>query len=178
MIRHPAAVVALLIAGAALATGCAPSATPPAGVSADDPRLLWFEENWGKRVILPASADVDADGRADLVVIYRVDAQKNAMRVVLAAPEGFRATNDVPAPIENQRITFRDIDDVPPLEFTVQGSKGPKLGYAVFRVEGGRLVNLFGHGMEDCCWIPAPSLSAPCEAVKESTSGPEGVTRR
>jgi hypothetical protein len=122
---------------------------PP--VAADDPRLRWCEDHWGRRVLLSASADVDADGRPDLVVIYRVDGQKNAMCVVLAKPEGYRATNDVPAPVENQRITFRDIDDAPPLEFIVQGSKGAKYGYAVFRIEAGTLVSLSGHGMEDCC---------------------------
>jgi len=136
---------------AAMLAACSPAREVAPPVAGDDPRVLWFEANWGKRLILSASADVDADGRADLVVIYRLDGQKNGMRVVLSEPRGYRATNEVPAPIENQRITFREIDDAPPLEFTVQGSKGPRHGYAVFRVEGGTLVNLFGHGMEDCC---------------------------
>jgi hypothetical protein len=142
---------ALLLVASALLWACsiAPTGAPP--VSADDPRLKWFEGHWGKRVLLTASADLDADGRSDLIVIYRLDDRKNAMRVVLAGAEGYRATNDVPAPIENQKITLREVDDSPPLEFIVQGSKGSRYGYAVFRVEGGVLVSLFGHGMDDCC---------------------------
>jgi hypothetical protein len=57
----------------------------------------------------------------------------------------------VPAPVSNQVITFKDIDDKPPLEFIVQGMKGSNLGYAIYRVEGSILENLFGEGMEDCC---------------------------
>ena len=60
-------------------------------------------------------------------------------------------TNEVPAPVSNQVITFKDIDDKPPLEFIVQGMKGSNLGYAIYRVEGSILENLFGEGMEDCC---------------------------
>jgi len=37
------------------------------------------------------------------------------------------------------------------MEFIVQGSKGNKTGFAVFRIENNQLVDLFGEGMEDCC---------------------------
>ena len=48
-------------------------------------------------------------------------------------------------------IQLRDIDKKPPMEFIVQGAKGSKMGFAVFRIEENRLVDLFGEGMEDCC---------------------------
>ena len=80
-----------------------------------------------------------------------VSEQKNMMRVILDLDEGFLATNEVPAPIEDQIIQFKDIDKKPPMEFIVQGSKGNKTGFAVFRIENNQLVDLFGEGMEDCC---------------------------
>jgi len=86
-----------------------------------------------------------------LLVMYRVSEQKNMMRVILDLDEGFLATNEVPAPIEDQIIQFKDIDKKPPMEFIVQGSKGNKTGFAVFRIENNQLVDLFGEGMEDCC---------------------------
>jgi hypothetical protein len=105
----------------------------------------------GKVVVAWAFADVDNDGRHDLILIYRVGAEKNSMRVVLSAGGTYAITNDVPAPVSNQTITFKDIDERPPLEFIVQGMKGAKIGYAVYRIEKGRLVDLFGEGMEGCC---------------------------
>ena len=105
----------------------------------------------GKEALVWAFKDVDNDGRDDLILIYRVDGKKNAMRVVLNAGGTYAITNDVPAPVSNQTITFKDIDEKPPVEFIVQGMKGAKVGYAVYRIEKGRLVDLFGKGMDECC---------------------------
>ena len=105
----------------------------------------------GFELIKIARGDVNGDGREDLLVMYRVSEQKNMMRVILDLDEGFLATNEVPAPIEDQIIQFKDIDKKPPMEFIVQGSKGNKTGFAVFRIENNQLVDLFGEGMEDCC---------------------------
>lgn len=105
----------------------------------------------GRQIIKFASADLNNDGTEDLVVIYRVGKDKNMMRVVLDMGEGCLVTNEVPAPHSNQAIRFRDIDQRPPMEFIVQGARGARIGYAIFRVEGDRLIDLFGEGMEDCC---------------------------
>ena len=35
-------------------------------------------------------------------------------------------------------------------EFIVQGQKNNKVGYGIFRVVEGSVVNLFGEGMEEC----------------------------
>jgi hypothetical protein len=102
-------------------------------------------------VIKSAGADLDGDNVEDLVVIYRKSEEKNGMLVVLGRPGEYRFTNEVPAPVSNQAVTFKDIDDKPPLEFIVQGMKGANIGYAVYRVEGNRLEDLFGEGMKDCC---------------------------
>jgi hypothetical protein len=73
------------------------------------------------------------------------------MLVVLDIKGGYQCTNEVPAPVSNQVITFKDIDDKPPLEFIVQGMKGANIGYAIYRVDGTKLEDLFGEGMKDCC---------------------------
>jgi hypothetical protein len=105
----------------------------------------------GKEVLVWARKDLDNDGRDDLILVYRVDKEKNAMRVILNAGGVYTITNDVPAPVCNQVITFKDIDEKPPMEFIILGMKGPKIGYAVYRIEKGKLVDLFGEGMEECC---------------------------
>lgn len=114
--------------------------------------LQYFEQTYpGLELIKIARSDLNGDGREDLLVMYRVSDDKNMMRVILALDEGFLATNEVPAPISDQIVKFKDIDEKPPMEFIVQGTKGHKFGFAVFRIEENRLVDLFGEGMEDCC---------------------------
>jgi len=105
----------------------------------------------GKKVIKCAEKDLNNDGREDLLIIYKVSKEKNMMCVVLNFGENYVATNEVPAPVSNQVIQFKDIDDKPPMEFIVHGSKGAKVGYAIFRIERGQIVDLFGEGMADCC---------------------------
>jgi len=83
--------------------------------------------------------------------MYRVDPDHNGMRVILDFGGFYLETNEVPAPYSDQVIQFRDIDRKPPMEFIVQGARGVKMGFAVFRIEENRLVDLFGEGMRDCC---------------------------
>ena len=98
-----------------------------------------------------ARADLNNDGRQDVVVIYRIAKDANRMRVILDLGDKYSDTNEVPAPLYDQSIVFRDIDKKPPLEFIVQGRKGAKIGYAIFRIENNQLIDIFGEGMEDCC---------------------------
>ncbi|MDD4766067.1 MAG: Cys-Cys-COOH (seleno)protein SaoC [Desulfotomaculaceae bacterium] len=102
-------------------------------------------------VIKSAGADLDGDNIEDLVLIYKESEDKNKMLVVLDKQGEYQCTNETPAPVSNQVITFKDIDDKPPLEFIVQGMKGANIGYGIYRVEGANLVDLFGEGMKDCC---------------------------
>ena len=122
------------------------------GSPKEEELLLQFEAlNPGREVIKYAAQDLNEDGRLDLVVIYRVSPEKNMMRIVLDLGGQFTQTNEVPAPYSTQVISFRDIDNKPPMEIVVQGTKGAKFGYAIYRVEGTRLDDLFGEGMEGCC---------------------------
>ena len=86
-----------------------------------------------------------------MIVIYQVEAAKNMMRALLDKGDRYEFTNEVPAPVSDQVIEFKDIDEKPPLEFIVQGRKGAKIGFAIFKLVNGRLVDLFGEGMADCC---------------------------
>jgi len=116
-------------------------------------RLLQYfiTKNPGKEVIQYGSKDLNNDGREDVVIIYKVSKEKNMMCVILDMEENYVVTNEVPAPVSNQVIQFKDIDDKPPMEFIVHGRKGAKVGYAVYRIEKGQIVDLFGEGMADCC---------------------------
>jgi len=104
-----------------------------------------------KEVIKFARADVNNTGTEDLVVIYQDTRDKKMMEVVFDADGKLKCSNQVPAPASNQLIQFKDIDKQPPLEFIVQGTKGAKFGYAIYRLEEDELRDLFGEGMEDCC---------------------------
>ena len=105
----------------------------------------------GKKMIKYALKDLNDDGREDMLIIYQVSKGKNMMCVVLNFGENYMETNEVPAPISNQIVEFKNIDERPPMEFIVQGMKGAKVGYAIFRIENGKIVDLFGEGMAECC---------------------------
>lgn len=114
--------------------------------------MQYFAANHSKTTILKyAQADLDNDGKDDLVVIYQIAKAQNQMCIIRNQGGRFAETNAVPAPVSDQLILFRNIDAKPPLEFIVQGRKGAKAGYAIFRIEKGKLIDLFGEGMDDCC---------------------------
>lgn len=116
-------------------------------------RLLQYfiTKNPGKEVIKYGLKDLNNDGREDLLIIYKVSKGKNMMCVILDLGKKYDVTNELPAPVSNQVIHFKDIDDKPPKEFIIHGSKGAKVGYAIFRIEKGQIVDLFGEGMDGCC---------------------------
>lgn len=119
---------------------------------ASNERLHFFRTQHPTLPIIKwAEADLNADGRPDLIVMYRIDPDHNGMRVILDFGGSYIETNEVLAPYSDQMIQLRDIDRKPPMEFIVQGARGVKMGFAVFRIEENRLVDLFGEGMEDCC---------------------------
>jgi hypothetical protein len=111
-----------------------------------------FIKHHPKSTILKyAQADLDNDTQEDLIIIYRLSTDKNMLCIIHHREDALLETNSVPAPVSDQMIQFRNIDEKPPLEFIVQGRKGAKVGYAIFRLEDGTLSDLFGEGMEDCC---------------------------
>ncbi|EPY2307422.1 Cys-Cys-COOH (seleno)protein SaoC [Clostridium sporogenes] len=122
------------------------------GVKSDNERLLYFQHKYkDKEVLKCEEKDLNNDDKLDLIVIYKKDNDKNSMVVVLSDKEKYKITNEVSAPIENQKIEFKDIDKKPPIEFVVSGSKNGNFGYAIYRIEKGKIINLFGEDMKDCC---------------------------
>ena len=105
----------------------------------------------GQEVLKYAQADLSGDGRDDLVVIYRENEDRNRMCVIRAEGDHSIESNSVPAPVSDQTIRFKDIDNKAPFEFIAQGRKGAVVGYAIFRLEDGVLTDLFGEGFENCC---------------------------
>ncbi|MFV0438884.1 MAG: Cys-Cys-COOH (seleno)protein SaoC [Desulfopila sp.] len=122
-----------------------------AALSENEMLQFFSRRHPGQTILKYAQADLDNDNRDDLIVIYRLSPQRNEMSIIHFPQDRPTETNAVPAPVTDQIIQFRDIDDKPPLEFILQGRKGAKVGYAIFRIEEGQLVDLFGEGMEDCC---------------------------
>lgn len=122
------------------------------GVDKDNPLLQYFVSNHSdNEVILWGYEDVNNDGIKDLVVIYNISKDKNGMKIVVDNNGEYTCSNEVPAPIENQTIKFKNIDDKEEIEVIVSGSKNGNVGYAIFRLVDMEIVNLFGQDMEDCC---------------------------
>ena len=123
------------------------------GVEKDNELLLYFIENYpDNKVITCGYEDLNDDGRKDLLVIYNEAPKKNAMVIVIDTGNGFKLSDHVKAPIDNQKIEFKDIDKTGPIEFIVSGSKDGNFGYSIFRlIDDVEIIDLFGEGMDECC---------------------------
>ena len=60
-------------------------------------------------------------------------------------------SDPIAAPVENQKIQFKNIDKEGEIEIIITGEKKGAVGYAIYRMIDGQPVDLFGEGMEDCC---------------------------
>lgn len=135
-------------------------------VSDDNPILQAFKEAFPNvKVLLACEEDLTDDGCKDLVVIfntpekdehvaYSTPVDGGYIRLVVAVDTGdgehYTFSDPIPAPIENQRIQFQNIDKTDEIEFVLQGQKGAKVGYGIYRVMDGAPINLFGEGLEEC----------------------------
>ena len=98
--------------------------------------------------------DVTDDGLKDLVVVYHnpEEGKINWMVGLLNRGDGtYDITLPTRAPIENQAIRFFDMDREGAMEFIIAGEKDGQVGYAIYRVIDGELIDLFGENMEECC---------------------------
>lgn len=123
------------------------------GVDYDNELLLHFKENFpDNKVIKCGYEDLNGDDIKDLLVIYNVSRRQNEMLVVIDYGDSYKFSESTPAPLDNQKIEFKDIDKTPPMEVIVSGSKDGNFGYAIFRlIDDTIFKDLFGEGMEDCC---------------------------
>ena len=116
-------------------------------------------------VLVACEEDLTDDGCDDLVVIYNTPESDEYsdtttmvngghIRMVVAIDSGdgenYTFSAPIPAPIENQKIKFQNIDKEAEMEFILQGQKGSKVGYGIYRVIDGAPVNLFAEGLVEC----------------------------
>jgi hypothetical protein len=113
--------------------------------------VYWEQNNPGWEWVRLAEGDVNADGRTDLIIIYRETNSKCSMTLVLDLATNFQTAGPVDAPVEDQVISVFDMDGKPPNEFSVSGRKGGNIGSAVFRLEDGKIIQLFSSGYGGCC---------------------------
>ena len=135
-------------------------------VADDNKILLKFKELYPEATILVAcEEDITNDGRKDLVLVFNnpeadeystytqlVDGGHVRLAVMIDSGDGenYNCSTPIPAPIENQRIKFQNIDNQDEMEFILQGQKGAKVGYGIFRVMDGEPISLFDQGFEEC----------------------------
>lgn len=110
----------------------------------------FIKENPEKIVLKSEYSDVSDDGKKDLIVIYKTN-EIVRMSGYISVDDKYIMVEEVPAPVENQTIKLKDIDDKGVVEFIVSGSKNGVVGYSIFRFEGNQFINLFAQDMDDCC---------------------------
>lgn len=121
-------------------------------VPEDHPLLEEFCRRYPDRTVLLACAeDITNDAIEDLVVISQRN--KDIETIVLYTDEEGKLveTPPIPAPRENQHIRFFNMDKLSEIETLITGEKNGQVGYAIYRIMHGEMINLFGEGMEDCC---------------------------
>lgn len=135
-------------------------------VPEDNKILLAFKNLYpDAKILVACEEDLTDDGCKDLVVVFnnphedehsestqRIDGGYVRLAVMVDSGDGesYLCSAPVPAPIENQRIKFQNIDSKDEIEFILQGQKGAKIGYGIFRVMEGEPISLFDQGMEEC----------------------------
>lgn len=121
------------------------------GVEKDHYLLQAFYDKFpGKEVVKCKLGDVSGNGKDDLIIIFRKTKELNYLVVAINSGKEIYFSEESKAPYENQKIEIKDIDNSPPNEFVVSGSKRGQYGYGVFRIEGKHLHNLFSEGMGIC----------------------------
>ena len=103
------------------------------------------------KIVKTEDEDLTDDGKKDLIVVYEKNSDQNEMVVIVEGKDGMYMTTPIKAPKENVEIKFKNIDNKGQMEMIVSGSKNGKVGYAIYRLENKKLIDLFGEGMKDCC---------------------------
>lgn len=135
----------------------------------NDTDFRYFKQQQPQAVVVCwGRGDLNHDGAEETVIIYGLprknklpDAVQNNEQIMLGSERWmmvvqkisgtYRLSGAVRAPVSNQTIEFKDIDNKLPMEVIISGSKGSNTGYAVYRLNDGKMVDLFGEGMDRCC---------------------------
>ncbi len=104
-----------------------------------------------KEILAYATDQLNEDTLEDAVVIYTLNDNSRRFSVVYSLEGDYCISGEKAAPVDNQKIEVRNIDDEIPKEFIISGSKNGHYGYSIFRIEDSEVVDIFGEGMDDCC---------------------------
>lgn len=133
-------------------SGCGKSASEIYTINENHPLYPNFLEVYGDmKILLTAEMDFTDDGLTDLIVIYRENKSSNKLVALWRDGDEVKLSEPTPAPINNCKVEWKDIDNTPPIEMILSGSKGTAVGYAIYRFDKNEFLSLFGDGMEDCC---------------------------
>lgn len=118
----------------------------------NDKRIEMFLKKYKKAEILKtAEENLTVDENKDLIIVFNDSEDANYMVTVVNDGKKMYMTPKTKAPRENIEIKFKDIDNKKPIEAIISGSKNGKTGYAIYRIENKKMIDLFGEGMRDCC---------------------------
>lgn len=117
--------------------------------------LKFFKESFKDSEIKKfKTGDLNDDGIEDTVVVFthKEDGKSHTeFTVILGQENGFKLLEHFKAPRDNQNIEIKDTDNKKPMEFVISGSKNGELGLGIYRVQGNKVVDLFGSENMDAC---------------------------
>ena len=114
------------------------------------PLFSVYEEHYDNKALMGGICDLNSDGLDDIIVVFSVDKDQNQCVVILAGDPPI-ITPPERAPLEDVTIEFKDIDQTPPMEFILAGSKSGNIGYAICRIKEDVIYSLFDADMDHCC---------------------------
>lgn len=126
------------------------AASLPTEVS-NHPLYEYYKANFGNyKPLAGAVADLNNDGVDDLLIAFSYDEESNKMIAILGGDRPL-ITPMAAAPLEDIMIEIKNVDKKPPNEFVISGSKGGQVGYGIYYIKNGKIVNMFDNNMADCC---------------------------
>ena len=120
--------------------------------SVNEEYLNYFKENAKyQKILIYTQEDINNDKIDDLLVIYKKDKNHNEMVGIISDNGKVYMTEPIRAPIEDIVLKFKNIDEKDEMEIILSGSKNGNVGYAIYRLENKKFIDLFGEGMNSCC---------------------------
>ncbi|CEK31535.1 putative lipoprotein [[Clostridium] sordellii] len=114
--------------------------------------LDYFKKNTKyENIITYTEEDINNDNEKDLLVVYKKNNRYNEMVGIISDGDKVYMTKPILAPQEDVVIEFKNIDNKGQMELILSGSKNGNVGYAIYRLEKDKLIDLFGEGMNSCC---------------------------
>lgn len=104
-----------------------------------------------EKIITYTEEDINNDNEKDLLVVYKKNNRYNEMVGIISDGDKVYITKPILAPQEDVVIEFKNIDNKGQMELILSGSKNGNVGYAIYRLEKDKLIDLFGEGMNSCC---------------------------